>query len=61
METELHICYICAEGLVPACVCSYVGGSVFVSSQGFRLVDSVDLAVGFLSLLGPSILTPTIP
>lgn len=49
METELHLCYICAGGLVPACVGSVVGGSVSVSSQRFKLGDSVGPPVGFPS------------
>ena len=28
IETELHICYVCARGLITACVYSLVGGSV---------------------------------
>ena len=33
MENELHICYICAEGRDPACVCSLAGGLVSESSH----------------------------
>ena len=49
METVLHICYICARGLGPAHVYSLIGGSVYESSQGSRLVDSVGLPMEFLS------------
>ena len=44
MKTELHSCYICAEGLGLSHECSLVGGSVSESLYGPRLVDSV----GFL-------------
>jgi hypothetical protein len=54
METELH-----AWGLVAVRVCSLVGGSVSKSSQGSRLVGSVDLPVEFLSPLGSSSLPNT--
>ena len=40
---------------------SLVGGSVFESSQGSRLVDSVGLPVEFLSHSGLSVLPPTLP
>jgi hypothetical protein len=55
METELHICYICARGLLLVCLCSLVDGSVSESSQRSRLVDSVGLPVEFLSPSGLSI------
>ena len=53
METELHICYICAGVLSLTRVCSLAGGLVSESSQEFRLIDCVDLPVEFLSPLGP--------
>jgi hypothetical protein len=56
METELHVCYIRAQGLGPVYACSLVGGSVSESSQGSRFVDSIGLTVEFLSPSGPSIL-----
>jgi hypothetical protein len=37
------LCYIFAGGLGPACVCALVGGLVSGSSQGSRLVDTVNL------------------
>jgi hypothetical protein len=37
METE-YISYICAWGLIPAGVCSLVGGSVSESSQKSKFV-----------------------
>ena len=48
-------------GLGPTCVCSLVVGSVSESSQGYRLVDSVDLPVESLFPLGRSILPATLP
>jgi len=45
METELYVCYICAVGPLANSVCSLVGDSVSESSQGSRLVDSVDRLV----------------
>ena len=60
MTTKLHICYLRAKGLGLAHTCSLVGVSVSVSSQGSRLVDSVDL-IESLSPLGPSVLPPTLP
>jgi hypothetical protein len=41
METELHICYICARGPHSTCEYSLVGGSVSENSQVSRLVNSV--------------------
>jgi hypothetical protein len=41
MKTKLHICYKCVGGLDPGPASSLVGGSVSVSPQGPRLVDSV--------------------
>ena len=38
MKTKLLICYICAEGLGPACICSLVGDSDSGNFQGYRLV-----------------------
>jgi hypothetical protein len=61
METELHICYICAAGLIPPRVCSLVGGLVSENSQGSRLVDSIGHPVGFPSSSGPSIIPPALP
>ena len=52
METELHVCYICAGGLGPDHVYYLVGGSVSESSQGSSLVDSVGLLWSFHSLQG---------
>lgn len=43
--------------LDPAHAHSLVGGSVFGSPQGSRLMDSVDLPVKSLSSLGLSVLT----
>lgn len=43
-------------GLGPVRVCSFVGGSVFESPQGSRLVVSIVIPVEFLSPLAPSIL-----
>jgi hypothetical protein len=61
METELHVCYICAGGLGPVCACSLIGDSVSENSQESRLLDSVGLPVEFLSPLGPAILPSTPP
>jgi len=58
METELHICYICAGGFSPAVVLCSVGGSVSESSQGSRLANSVGLTVEFLSSSGLWTLVP---
>ena len=57
METQLHICYICAGGLNPADVCSLVRSSVSESppTQGSGLVDFAALPVEFLSPSEPSI------
>ena len=49
------LCYTCAWSLRPVCVCSLVGGSVPESFQGFRLINTVGLPVGFPSPSGPSI------
>ena len=56
MKTNLNFCYLCAQGLSPACVCYLVGGSVSQCPQGYRLVESARLPVEFLPSLGPSIL-----
>jgi hypothetical protein len=61
INTELHICYIYARSVGPACVLFLVCGSVSESSQWFRFVDSDGLLVESLSPLGPSILSPTLP
>jgi hypothetical protein len=60
METELHVCYICAGGLVPVSVCSSVDVSVSESFQGFRILDSVGLSVRFPSHSGTLILHQTL-
>jgi hypothetical protein len=51
MKVQLHMCYICAEGLGLAHVCSLVGGSDSESfePQRSRLFDFVSLLVKFLS------------
>ena len=54
MKTELHNCYICAEG--QSCISSVVGGSVSVSPYGPMLLDSVGLLVVSLTFLAPTIL-----
>jgi hypothetical protein len=41
-DWAVHLLYMC-QGLIPALICSLVGGSVSESSQGSRLVDSVGL------------------
>lgn len=56
LKNELPVCYMCAGGPVPACVCFLAGGSDFESSQGFLFVDSVGLPVGFSCTSGPLIL-----
>ena len=61
METKLHICYICAEGLGPAPACSLVGGSGSVSPHGPRLLDPLGLLVVSLTSLAPSILPLFLP
>jgi hypothetical protein len=58
MDTELHVCYICAEGLHPVRVSCLVGGSVSESYPGPRLVESVGLPVELLSNSGSSISPP---
>jgi len=45
MKTKLHICYKYVGGPGPVPAGSLVGGSVSVSPQGPRLVDSVGLTV----------------
>ena len=49
IETENISAKYVMGGLCPLPVCSLVGGSVYKSSQVFRLVDSVGLPVKFLS------------
>ena len=51
MKTKLHIYYKCIGGLDPDTVYPFVGGSVCVSPQEPRLVDSVGLLVESLILL----------
>jgi hypothetical protein len=48
METDLHICYIFAWGLIQTHVCSSVGGLVSESTQKSKLVDSIDPPFGVL-------------
>ena len=43
MKTKWHTCYICAEGLCPAIVCSFIGASLSGSPQESRLVGSIGL------------------
>jgi hypothetical protein len=61
VEIEPHVYYIFAGGLVPAYMCSLVGGSVSGRPQGSRLVNSVSLLMGLPSSSGPSIIPPTLP
>jgi hypothetical protein len=58
MKTQLHNCYICAEGLGPFHACSLISSSVSVSRYGPRLVGSVCFLVVSLTPLAPSILLP---
>ena len=53
LQTELHICYICARSLSPVSVWYLVGGSVFECPQGSRLVESSRLPLEYLSSSGP--------
>ena len=55
------LCYICARGHGPIQICSLVGGLVFGSFQGSRLVDNVSLPMGLLPLSAPSMLPLTLP
>jgi hypothetical protein len=59
MKTKLHIRYKSVWGLGPAPSCSLVGGSVSVSPNGLKLVDSVGLLV--VSSLASSVPSPTLP
>ena len=43
------LCYIYTRGFGPTCVCSLVGSLVSGSSEGFRLVDTVSISMGFPS------------
>ena len=52
---QVVLCYICAAGLEPACVCYLVGVSVSGSSQGSNLVETADLPMGLLSPSASSI------
>jgi hypothetical protein len=61
MKTKLYICCKCVGGLGPTHACSLVGGSVSVSPQGLRLLDSVGLLVMSLTSPALSILSPTLP
>ena len=49
------------EGLFPACVFSFVGGSDSESCQESRFVGSLGLHVKFPSISGSSIITPMLP
>lgn len=61
MKTQLHICYICVWGIGPSHTHSLVGGSVFVSPYGPRLIVSVSFPVVSLISLVPSILLLPLP
>jgi hypothetical protein len=63
METNLHLCYICARlGWVTSSPCMLFGWWFTPwEPQGFRLVDSVGLPMECLSYPGPSVLPPTLP
>ena len=61
MKTQLHICYICAEGLGPSHARSLVGSSVSVVPYGTRLVDSLGFLVVSMTLLSPSVLLTILP
>lgn len=50
MKTQLHDCYIHAEGLGRPRACSPVGSSVPVNPYRLRLVDSVDFLVSLTPL-----------
>ena len=43
------LCYICVRGLVSAGVCCLVGSSESERCQGFRLVETAGLPMGFAS------------
>jgi hypothetical protein len=65
MKIKLHICYICA-GRSRSSQCMFFGSWFSLwKPQGFRLVDSVGLSVGFLTPSGPqsfySFVSPQIP
>lgn len=59
LKKELYIWYICVEVLVPACVCSVIGGSVSESPHWLRL-EFVGLPIEFLYPPGHSILPSTL-
>ena len=63
MKTKLHICYKCVWGGEPSLgpACSLVGGSVFVSHHGPRLVDLVEFLLVSLTTPVQSVLSPTLP
>jgi hypothetical protein len=61
MKTKLHIYYLCARCLGLVHASPLFDGSVSGNLQGSRFKDSVGFPVGFLSLLGPSMLLPTLP
>ena len=61
LKTKLYVYYICVGGLGPVHAHSLVGGLVSGSLQEYRLIDPFGLPVEFLSSLGPSILSPTLP
>ena len=56
MKTWLLSATYVPGGIVPACICSLVGGSDSENSQGFRFDDSVGLPVEFPSTSRPLIL-----
>jgi hypothetical protein len=60
MKMNLHM-YICSDGLVPACACTLIGGSVSQITQLSGLADSISHPVDFLSSLGPSTIPPPLP
>ena len=55
------LCYICSWELQPAHVCSLFSGLISGSSQGSRLVDSVDFPIGLPSPSVPSVLSLASP
>jgi hypothetical protein len=54
MEPELHVYYICSQGLISALVCPLVAGVVSESSQESRLLDSLGPSMVFIFPTGPS-------
>ena len=60
MKTQLHNCYVYAEGLGLSHTL-WLASSVSLHSYGPRLVDFVGFLATFLTPLSPSIFCPPLP